>query len=98
MRISAKADYAVRAVVELAAGQDGTPVKAELVAGIPNRTSASLPPAIPGNSFDDCEPLSGHSLGVPVRWKSKADLSELSGRMIHLRLRMAQARLFTLTM
>ena len=38
MRISAKADYAVRAVVELAAGQDGTPVKAELVAraqGIP---------------------------------------------------------------
>src|SRR5438270_13494240 len=38
MRISAKADYAVRAVVELAASQDGTPVKAELVAkaqGIP---------------------------------------------------------------
>ena len=38
MRISAKADYAVRAVVELAAASDGTPVKAERVAtaqGIP---------------------------------------------------------------
>ncbi len=38
MRISAKADYAVRAVVELAASPDGAPVKAERVAnaqGIP---------------------------------------------------------------
>jgi Rrf2 family protein len=32
MRISAKADYAVRAVIELAAAQDGQPVKAERVA------------------------------------------------------------------
>ena len=38
MRISAKADYAVRAVIELAADDDGSPVKAERVAtsqGIP---------------------------------------------------------------
>jgi Rrf2 family protein len=38
VRISAKADYAVRAVVELAAAPDGVPVKAERVAtaqGIP---------------------------------------------------------------
>lgn len=38
MRISAKADYAVRAVVELAASPDGVPIKAERVAnaqGIP---------------------------------------------------------------
>lgn len=38
MRISAKADYAVRAVVELASSPDGAPVKAERVAnaqGIP---------------------------------------------------------------
>jgi Rrf2 family protein len=38
VRISAKADYAVRAVVELAAASDGVPVKAERVAtaqGIP---------------------------------------------------------------
>jgi Rrf2 family protein len=38
VRISAKADYAVRAVVELAASRDDTPVKAERVAtaqGIP---------------------------------------------------------------
>ncbi len=38
MRISAKADYAVRAVIELAAAADGHPIKAERVAtaqGIP---------------------------------------------------------------
>jgi Rrf2 family protein len=38
VRISAKADYAVRAVVELAASHDGVPIKAERVAnaqGIP---------------------------------------------------------------
>ncbi len=33
MRISAKADYAVRAAVELAAATDAKPVKAELIAG-----------------------------------------------------------------
>src|SRR6516165_5745680 len=33
MRISAKADYAVRAAVELAAAPDDKPVKAELIAG-----------------------------------------------------------------
>ena len=32
MRISAKADYAVRAAVELAAAPDGQPVKAERIA------------------------------------------------------------------
>jgi Rrf2 family protein len=38
MRISAKADYAVRAVIELAGGADGHPIKAERLAtaqGIP---------------------------------------------------------------
>ena len=32
MRVSAKADYAVRAAVELAAAADGKPVKAERIA------------------------------------------------------------------
>ena len=31
MRVSAKADYAVRALVELAAGDEGTPVKGEAI-------------------------------------------------------------------
>ncbi|MYS75441.1 transcriptional regulator, partial [Streptomyces sp. SID5926] len=34
MRISARADYAVRAVLELAVRQDGSPVKAEDVAAV----------------------------------------------------------------
>ena len=40
MRISARADYAVRAVLELAVRQDGGPVKAEVIAtaqGIPHK-------------------------------------------------------------
>jgi Rrf2 family protein len=32
MRVSAKADYAVRAMIELAAGTEGEPVKGELIA------------------------------------------------------------------
>jgi Rrf2 family protein len=32
MRVSAKADYAVRALVELAAGDEGTPIKGEAIA------------------------------------------------------------------
>lgn len=32
MRVSAKADYAVRALVELAAGEEGTPIKGEAIA------------------------------------------------------------------
>jgi Rrf2 family protein len=38
VRVSAKADYAVRALVELAAGEEGTPVKGEAIStaqGIP---------------------------------------------------------------
>lgn len=31
MRVSAKADYAVRALVELAAGDEGTPIKGEAI-------------------------------------------------------------------
>jgi len=40
MRISARADYAVRALLELAAAKDGVPVKAEAIAaaqGIPHK-------------------------------------------------------------
>ena len=32
MRITAKADYAIRATLELAAAEDGEPVKGELIA------------------------------------------------------------------
>jgi hypothetical protein len=78
--------------------QHGGWVKAELVAGVPNRTSATLPPAIPGYSFDDCQPLSGDALEAPVCWGSSSDLTRLRGRKLHLRLKMAQAKLFAVTM
>ena len=42
MRISAKADYAVRAAVELAAAPDGKAISAELIA-----TSQGIPPQLP---------------------------------------------------
>ncbi|MEO3751473.1 Rrf2 family transcriptional regulator [Streptomyces sp. B6B3] len=45
MRVSARADYAVRAALELAAARDGDPVKAEAIAeaqGIPHKFLESI--------------------------------------------------------
>jgi len=63
---------------------------------VPNRGGWSEAPAIPGRSFDECEPLRGDSLSQAVTWKDKADLSDLKGSNVAIRVRMERAKLFAL--
>jgi hypothetical protein len=73
-------------------------IKVEIVDGqMPNRASAALPQALPGYSFEDCDPLSGDELDAIVSWKGKSDLSQLRNKRMHLRFRMARAKLFAAT-
>jgi hypothetical protein len=79
--------------------QPGSFVKVEIVDGsLPDRARAALRPALAGYAFDDCEAVSGDHLAAVVRWKGKSDLSALRGKKIHLRLRMARAKLFAVTL
>lgn len=79
--------------------QPGAWIKVEIVDGrLPNRASAALPPALAGHSFAECDPLAGDELEAVVSWRGNADLSSLRGQKIHLRLRMARARLFAVTL
>ena len=77
----------------------GAFVEVEIVDGsLPNRTGASLVPALEGFSFADCDRMSGDELAAVVSWRGKSDLSALKGRKIHLRFRMARAQLFAVTL
>ena len=79
--------------------QPGAHIKVEIVdGGIPHRSSAAHPPALTGFSFDDCDTLAGDELDGLVSWRGNADLSGLKGKNIHLRFRMARAKLFAITM
>ena len=63
MRISAKADYAVRALCELAARQDGCPVKGEVIA-----TAQQHPAEVPGEHPERAEAarLRAHPARAPT--------------------------------
>jgi hypothetical protein len=52
---------------------------------------------IPGFSFDDCEPVSGDSLGQAIRWNGGVDLSSLAGRQLCIRIEMVRAKLFSVS-
>lgn len=47
-----------------------------------------------GFSHAENEPLRGDSLWTPLRWKGKADLSELRGRKLQLHVRLRHTRIF----
>jgi len=49
---------------------------------------------ITGFTFDECLPFRGDELWTPLRWKGKADLSELKGRTIQLHIRLCSAKVF----
>jgi len=49
---------------------------------------------ITGFTFDECIPFRGDELWAPLRWKGKADLSELKGRTIQLHIRLCSAKVF----
>ena len=70
----------------------GAFVEVEIVDGsLPNRTGATLVPALEGFSFADCDRLSGDELEAVVSWRGQSDLLALRGQKIHLRFRMARA-------
>ena len=49
-----------------------------------------------GCAKDDCEPISQDGLDMPLRWKGKADLSDLVGKPIRVRLAARNAALYAL--
>jgi hypothetical protein len=49
---------------------------------------------LPGFSFADCIPFRGDGKWLPLRWKSKTDLSELKGKRFVLHFRLTKAKLF----
>lgn len=53
--------------------------------------------ALPGYTFADCEPLDGDHLDAPVRWRGSADLSQLAGTSVAIRLELVRARIFAIT-
>lgn len=50
-----------------------------------------------GHSFAECEPLRGDSLTGEVRWNGSADLTQLQGRSLCLRVELVRAKLFALS-
>ena len=49
---------------------------------------------IPEFTFEECVPFRGDEIWAPLRWKGKADLSELKGKTIQLRVRLSSAKIF----
>ena len=49
---------------------------------------------VPGFSFADSVPFKGDGRWVPLQWKGKPDLSELSGKRFQLHFRLTKAKIF----
>jgi hypothetical protein len=47
---------------------------------------------VPGFSFDECEPITGDGLALPVRWKKP--LSEMKVNNVRLEFEITNAKLF----
>ena len=52
--------------------------------------------AIPGRTFDDCDPFTGDSTSHTVTWNGESDISRWANRPVRLRVRMRRARLYAL--
>ena len=63
----------------------------------PNLWPPSHLEPLKGYSFEECEPLRGDSPEAEVKWSGSADLSALKGRALCIRIRMCQAKLFTIS-
>jgi tetratricopeptide (TPR) repeat protein len=50
--------------------------------------------AIPGLSLDECQPIRGDSVRLPVHWRGAASLTRLAGRTVRLRIEARQADLY----
>ena len=63
----------------------------------PPGTPPAPVPELPGFEMDNCDVLDGDHLCQAVSWKGNEDLSALAGRQVSVRIRMAKARLYSLT-
>jgi len=55
-------------------------------------------PGLPGRCFEQAEPLSGDHTRREVAWRAGADLSDLRGRDVAVRVRLYKATLYAVTM
>ena len=62
------------------------------------RTPPAPVPEIEGYELEACDVLDGDSLSREVTWKGNGDLSALAGREVSVRIRMAKARLYSLSL
>ncbi len=62
-------------------------VAAELLDAEENRT-------LPGYSLEECVSLCVNQIGTSIRWKTRADLSELRGKTIRVRFSLLNAELY----
>ena len=70
----------------------GGGLRVELVdASTETRTSGAT--AVPGRTFDECDPVSGDVLDHTVTWNGESDLSAWADKPIRLRFRLRRARL-----
>ena len=60
------------------------------------RTPPQLVPELEGFGMEPCDVLEGDELSRQVTWKGSGDLSDLKGREVSVRIRMAKARLFSM--
>jgi hypothetical protein len=51
---------------------------------------------LPGFALNDCLPLSGDHLAVPVRWNDNPDLGPWQGQTVRVRLVLRSADLYSL--
>ena len=49
---------------------------------------------VPERTVDDCEPLHGDGLAMPVRWRTGADVGVGEGQSVTLQVRLRSASLF----
>ena len=54
-------------------------------------------PAIPGRSFDDCDPITGDHTSKTVSWNGNSDLSDWTGKPVRIRYKMRRAKLYAIS-
>ena len=76
--------------------KEGGWIKVELVEPL---TSPPTPvKVIEGFGLEDADMLTGDHLSRPVTWRGKSDLSDLKGRHVSIRIHLARAKVFAVSL
>lgn len=49
---------------------------------------------IPGYTIGDCDTIAGNEVAYPVKWKGAADVADLAGKPVRLKIVMDSAKLY----